>query len=173
MYTVLRFWLPLASAIIVAAIPLARHYRMSAAEAAAAETLAIIARAQNQFRGSGREGYAVEWASLFTPCNVPPTPLIEPDLADKLAQKHGYRLSLRAATAAMVLGADCRGHALVSDYYVSVEPLRVGVDGRRALAATSMGRIYAFPDGVAPRENDMAEGGLALPLETLETFKIP
>jgi hypothetical protein len=30
-----------------------------------------------------------------------------------------------------------------------------------------------FFDGIAPLESDMAAGGLAVPLDTLEQFKIP
>ena len=38
---------------------------------------------------------------------------------------------------------------------------------------TATGRIYVFFDGVAPLERDMAAGGLATPLESVPTFKIP
>ena len=34
-------------------------------------------------------------------------------------------------------------------------------------------RVYVFVDGVAPREADMAPGGLATPLEAMPSFRIP
>jgi hypothetical protein len=71
-----------------------------------------------------------------------------------------------------VVGIDCHGRQLTSDYYVAAEPANE-FTGLLAFAATSRGRVYVFFDGIAPAERDMDAGGLAVPLDTLDTFKIP
>jgi hypothetical protein len=88
-------------------------------------------------------------------------------------ERRGYATQLRAAEGATTLAVDCHGRAMVSNYYISAVPRSVDSPGQRAFAATAAGRIFVFFDGVAPLESDMAPTGLATPLETLSTFKIP
>jgi hypothetical protein len=61
---------------------------------------------------------------------------------------------------------------MASDYYSAAQPI-TPLDGRQAFAMTARARIYVFFDGIAPRESDMRPGGLAVPLDTVERFKIP
>lgn len=70
------------------------------------------------------------------------------------------------------MGTDCHGRATSSDFYAAVAP-RSALDGRQAMAMLSWGRIYVFFDGIAPLESDMGPRGLAVPLDRLESFKIP
>jgi hypothetical protein len=93
-------------------------------------------------------------------------------LASDAQTSHGYRFVLRAARTARDVGLDCHGRRTASDFYAAATPANEFA-GREAMAMTSWGRIYVFFDGIAPLESDMAVGGLAVPLDTLEAFKIP
>jgi hypothetical protein len=79
---------------------------------------------------------------------------------------------LRAAARAATVGTDCHGRATASDFYAAVQPMDEWA-GRQAMAASAWGRIYVFFDGLPPLERDMEAGGLAVPLDTLDIFKIP
>jgi hypothetical protein len=83
-----------------------------------------------------------------------------------------YSLVLRRAANATATGADCHGRPTASDYYAAAEP-PPEFGGAHAYGMTSRGRVYVFFDGLAPRESDMARDGLAVPLDALETFRIP
>jgi hypothetical protein len=143
---------------------------LRAAEQAAADTLATIVDAQRTFRKTGgRGGFATDVNSLQRPCPGETAPVIAGALT---ATEHGYVLLLRAANGSTPVGTDCHGRPTASDFYAAVHPADVWA-GRQALATTWWGRSYVFFDGVAPLESDMGGSGLAVPLDTLSTFKIP
>jgi hypothetical protein len=86
----------------------------------------------------------------------------------------GFDVSLRPAQGASTASADCHGQATTTDFYAALQPASVAAAPRRAYAVTGLsGRVFVFFDGVAPLEADMAPGGLATPLDTLGTFRIP
>lgn len=144
--------------------------RMREAEQVAAATLTALVDAQRAFRkAGGRGGYATDLRSLTEPCPNQPTASASslPPFAS-----YDYQMVVRAAERASLVGTDCHGRQTASDFYASLQPAH-GWAGRQAVAATSWGRIYVFFDGLPPLERDMEAGGLAVPLDTLDTFKIP
>ena len=153
---------------IAVSIPVRFYARRLAAEEAAAAALVKIADAQRAVRAAaGRTGYATDLISLTTPCpGEVQAPLQAADIPSE------YKLVLRPAEQATSRGRDCHDRPLASDYYVSARPVGE-LAGAKAFAMTSRGRVYVFFDGIPPRESDMARGGLAVPFDTLETFRIP
>ena len=152
----------------VVLVPVLTYARMDRAEHEASERLAAIGEAQRAFRSAGgRGGYATDLVSLTTPC-----PGASSAAVADAPQTRAYTFVLRAAQHAKTIGADCHGHATASDFYASASPVSEFA-GEQAFAMTSRGRIYVFFDGVAPLETDMTVGGLAVPLDTLDEFKIP
>lgn len=146
------------------------QYRMRDAEKAAAATMAAVIEAERAFRrAGGRGGYATDLQSLTTPCPGEQTSALSGDLP---VAKYDYRVIVRAAARALTNGTDCHGRPTATDFYTATAPAHAWA-GRQAMAATAWGRIYVFFDGLAPAERDMETGGLAVPLDTLDTFKIP
>jgi hypothetical protein len=84
-----------------------------------------------------------------------------------------YEVKVRAAEGATPLPPDCHGRPTTSDYYASAVPTSAAAAGQQAFAMTATGRIFVFFDGIAPLERDMTPSGLATPLESVPTFKIP
>lgn len=151
-------------------VPASSSYRMTKAERAAADTLTAIADAQRAFRrGGGRGGYAIDLASLTRPC--PGDAQAALDHHEQIAT-NDYVVVLRAARDASSAGADCHGRPTATDFYAAARPADAW-SGRQAMATTARGRIYVFFDGIAPLERDMEAVGLAVPLDRLDTFKIP
>jgi type II secretory pathway pseudopilin PulG len=151
-------------------VPVSSSYRMAKTERAAADTLQAIADAQRAFRrGGGRGGYAVDVASLTRPCPGDAQAVLDIDPA---VSGHDYVFVLRPASGASTAGVDCHGRATTTDFYAAARPAHAWA-GRQALATTARGRIYVFFDGIAPLERDMGALGLAVPLDRLDTFKIP
>jgi hypothetical protein len=149
-------------------VPVHMYVQMDAAERAAATLLERIADAQRDFRDrNDRRGYATALASLTTPC-----PGDERSALELHEPVSPYEVTLRAADRAVSRGTDCHGRPVASDFYAAAWPTSA-VAGRQAFAVTARGRIYVFFDGIAPRESDFAFGGLAVPLDAIETFKIP
>lgn len=145
------------------------YARMRQAERGAAATLVSVGNAQRAFRGrSGHGGYATDVASLMTPCPGEERAPLDPGQGTA----RDYTLLVRAAAGAATVGADCHGRPMASNYYAAAQPA-TPLAGRQAFAMTSGARIYVFFDGLAPREADMGRGGLAVPLETVDRFKIP
>lgn len=142
--------------------------RMRAAEVAAAQTVTAIVEAQRTFRRGGG-GYATELSSLTQPCGGHTAATLEKQFP---AVDYDYTVLLRASSRGTPVGSDCHGRPMATDFYVAVYPSQAWA-GRQAMAATGRGRIYVFFDGLAPSERDMEAGGLAVPLDTLDTFKIP
>lgn len=133
-------------------------------EEAAAEALTAVVDAQREFRvGGGRGGYATSLASLTTAC--PDTTAVM--LSPQSLAADGYDISIRVRGDQAEARTDCHGRPTASDFIATAEPIRVGVDGLRAMSASASGPIFVFFDGVAPREADMAAGGLAMPLDDL------
>jgi hypothetical protein len=165
-------WLwPLLGVMVAAAFPLGWHIQMLLREQHAEETLRALHASQLSFRGAGGAGgFATDLASLQTPCPGQPANAATAPLADAVT---GYVMTLRAAGDSTPVGVDCHGRSTSSDYYAAVAPRPGRTDGRRAFAMTSAGRVFVFFDGIAPTETDMAAGGLATPLDALDTFKIP
>jgi hypothetical protein len=167
-----RHWvvlLPLCGAVAAAAVPLARYAEKNRQEGVAVDFLRDVHAAQQRFREM-HGGYATELVSLTDVCGDG-APLLPPTRVDVL-HGAGYSLQLRALDSAAVIRRDCRDRALAADYYVAASPRSSASPAQRAFAASGDGRIYVFFDGVAPIEKDM-KGGLATPLETLNTFRIP
>jgi hypothetical protein len=150
------------------AVQVQSQLRMRAAEDAAARTLSAILDAQRAFRRA-TGGYATDLASLTQGCAAQPTPMLRQPLS---TGEYDYRIVLRAAARATAAGNDCHGQPTASDFYAAASPAQAWA-GRQAMAVTGRGRIYVFFDGIAPSERDMETGGLAVPLDTLDTFKIP
>lgn len=164
-----RAVIPAAGIVVAAAIPLAIYAVRDRHERVAIEAVQQVQRAQEVFRAQAG-AYASHHESLMTPCGsdaaaLGPAPL-------RALAEAGYVLSLRPARGAVVSGQDCHGRPLVSDYYVSAAPRSAATMARQAVAATGSSRLFLFYDGVAPRETDI-ESGLATPVETRESFKIP
>jgi hypothetical protein len=146
------------------------YARIRQAEAGAAETLAAIADAQRVFQKTGgRSGFATDLESLTHPCPGDTSAALSnaPDIA-----AGDYRLVLRPARRAAMVGTDCHDRATADDFYAAVRPAHAWA-GRHAMAVTSIGRIYVFFDGIAPLEGDMEFRGLAIPLDAVGTFRIP
>jgi hypothetical protein len=144
--------------------------RMREAEQDAAQALEALVDAQRAFRKTGGGGgYATDLESLIRPCSGGTIAALS-NAADIAAGD--YRLVLRPARRAAIVGTDCHGKATADDFYAAVHPAHAWA-GRQAMAATSIGRIYVFFDGIAPLERDMEFRGLAVPLDAVETFKIP
>lgn len=156
--------------LLAVSIQVRAQFRMRDAERVAAASLKAMVEAQRVFRkAGGRGGYATDFDSLTQPCpneTVPALPSPPPFSA------YDYRTVLRAAQGASAVGTDCHGRPTASDFYAALQPAHEWA-GRHALASTSWGRIYVFFDGLPPVERDMGVGGLAVPLDTLDTFKIP
>lgn len=157
-----------ASIAVAVAYPLVTSLAVKRREHSASVSLQAVAAAQLAFRASaGRGGYAATLISLTTPCPGAGTPTLLTKLDGEEWVSSGYRISLRAARGAAVTGLDCHGQPTSEDFVASARPIRVGVDGMRAMSVRADGRTYVFFDGVPPEEQDMAAGGLAMPLDAL------
>ena len=150
------------------AVQVQSQLKMRAAEDAAAATLSAIVEAQRAFRRA-TGAYATDLASLTEGCPAQSVPILREPLA---TVEFDYQVVLRESTRATQADRDCHGKPTASDFYAAAAPLHAWA-GRQAMAVTSRGRIYVFFDGIAPVERDMETGGLAVPLDTLDTFKIP
>jgi hypothetical protein len=164
-----RIIVPLLGIVIAAAAPLVRYAVMEQHEQTAIDVLRDVHDAQEIFhRATG--GYAADISSLTTPCGTTAAAL-EEDVLDRL-NRAGYALQLRPAEHATVVGRDCHGRDVTSDYYLTGAPLSAFVAGREAFATRSDGRFYLLVDGIAPREREI-ENGLAIPLDSRDSFRIP
>jgi hypothetical protein len=161
-----RVVVPLAGIVIAVSLPLTHYARKGRAEHAAARFLTELTAAQERFRTlHAAGGYASDLTSLTTPCPGGGAEALA--VSPATLTDAGYTVHLRATDGAQVLGADCHGRALASDYYAAAEPMSARTPAEQAFAVTSAGRIFVFFDRRAPREADMTHGGLASPLESL------
>jgi hypothetical protein len=164
---------PILGIVVVAALPLVNYARREQAEAAAAGFLQKLRTGQEAFRTRGGIGYASELSSLTFPCPGQTSSPLNPDDLSLVAAA-GYEVALWPAASAETQGVDCHGRSTVSDYYAFAQPRSPETPARQAFATTaSAGRIFVFFDGIAPLESDMGPGGLATPLDAVESFKIP
>jgi len=153
--------------VFAVAVPVRSYEHARSAERAAEETLLAIGNAQIAFRvHNGAGGYAADLASLATACPGSTEPS-----AFSNVHPSDYSFLIRPALRSKPVGRDCHGRETVSDYYAAAEP-KPGSTPRQALALTSRGRVYVFFDGVAPTESDMELGGLAVPFDQLDTFRV-
>ena len=167
----LRWVFPLAVVVAAVGWVIAGHVARVRAHAAATGFLTRLNESQQSFK-TVASGFASELDSLTRACPSGQGPWLDAKVVETL--KHaGYLVRLRPRAGAAFLGPDCHGRALVNDYYVAVEPASSRDVGQYAYSSGGAGRVYVFVDGVAPREADMAPGGLATPLEAMPSFRIP
>ena len=161
--------LPALGVVVVGAVPFVRYAQKGRSEAAIVDVLRALHAAQAEFRQSGNgTGYAITIESLRS-CTDQRTVSLGMD-ARAVPE---YEVKVRAAEGATPLPPDCHGRPTTSDYYASAVPTSVAAAGKQAFAMTATGRIFVFFDGIAPLERDMAPSGLATPLESVPTLKIP
>ena len=165
----MRVAVPLVGIVVAAGVPLVRYAAMERHEQTAIATVRDVIEAQRTYRERSG-GFASDVSGLTTVCDAS-TPVLANDVLTALSSA-GYNLELRAAQRAAVIGRDCHGRALVSDFYVAASPRTPSGAARQAFAALSDGRVYLFVDGIAPREHDI-ESGLPIPLDARESFRIP
>ena len=168
----MRAWPILVSLIgicLAAGLPVLRYAQKERDEAVAIRVLRQIQQAQERF-GTAVGGYATTAESLTAGCPGVDAALPAEALGDLDAA--GYALQLRAAAGGTIVGQDCHGRATATDYYLAAAPRTARETADKAFAGSADGQLFFFVDGVAPREADMA-GGLAIPIDALESFKIP
>jgi hypothetical protein len=165
--------IPILGVAIATAWPLVNYVRREQAEASAVEFLEKLRAAQEAFRAAGGGGYASELVSLMSPCAEQTAPPLRPEDVSGVAAA-GYEVTIRPAAVSESSGVDCHGRPTASDYYAAVQPRSPEILAQHAFGTTaSAGRIFVFFDGVAPLEPDMGPGGLATPLDDVDSFKIP
>jgi len=163
---------PVIGMVAVAAIPFVRYAQKERAESAAVKFLEDVRLAQRHFAAAhGERGFAAGFDSLSEACPGAAASFAARDI--HRVGDFGYQVILRPASGAITVALDCHGRPLVSDYYAAASPSAIDTAGQQAFALAGAGRIYVFFDGIAPLEKDMAPGGLATPLDTLDAFKIP
>ena len=160
---------PIAGIVVSAAVPLVRYGVMQRDEQVAIAMLDRVRELQTASRHHAG-GYAADTVSLTAPCDAG-TPALSDDSL-RLLSEAGYELLVRRAAEATVVGRDCRGREIVSDYYVAAAPTAASAAARQAFAGRSGGSLYLLVDGIAPREQEI-DSGLAIPLEARKTFRIP
>lgn len=164
----IRIIVPVVGIVATSSVPLVRYTVREQHERRAIALVDELRAAQSALRlQSG--GYAVDVETLLTACGgAPPLAVdVRPQLADA-----DYELELRAAAGARVIGSDCAGHPLVSDYFVAASPASAASAARQAISGRSGGGLYVFFDGIAPREADL-DSGLPTPVVARESFRIP
>jgi hypothetical protein len=167
-----REWImvfPIIGTMVTASVPVTQHVTRQRHEQSAVDVIQRLHQAQLAFH-TRWGGYAADIASLTTPCPSSEA-VLAPDQVSSL-EASGYSLQLRAAQGARAAGRDCFGVTLVDDYFVAAAPMSVDEAGQKAFGGRADGRLYVFFDGIAPRETDIS-AGLATPLDTVESFKIP
>jgi type II secretory pathway pseudopilin PulG len=160
---------PVIGICLAAALPLARHAQKQRDEGAAVRALRNIQQVQGRFKAAVGS-YATDAATLAAGCPGVDAAL-PADLFANLAGA-GYVLQLRPAADGTTVGRDCHGRPTATDYYLAAAPRTSREAADKAFAGRADGQLFFFVDGVAPREADMA-GGLAIPIDALESFKIP
>lgn len=168
----MRLWsilLPVIGTCVAAAIPFARYAEKQRDESVAVNSVRQIQDAQERVRDAAG-AYATVLATLVEGC-LGVAPALPAAVLEELAGA-GYVLQMRAAVDAAPGGKDCQGHPLASDYYVAVSPATAGEAAEKAFAGRADRRLFVFVDGIAPSEADIA-GGLATPLDEINSFKIP
>jgi hypothetical protein len=167
-----REWImvfPVVGTMVTASVPVTQHVTRQRHEQAAVDIMRQVHAAQLAFRQRWG-GYATDVASLTTPCPSS-APVLSAAQVSYLEER-GYALELRAAQGARDAGRDCRGRAVVDDYYLAAAPSSAYEVAQKAFGGRADGRLFVFFDGIAPRETDMS-AGLATPLDAVEAFKIP
>jgi hypothetical protein len=167
----MRLWtlaVPILGTWLVASMPVATYIEKQRHEQLAIDTLGQIHQAQERLRASSG-GYATDVATLVRGCDG--SVAVPNELLDDLARA-GYVLQLRAAVDATLIGQDCEGRPLASDYYVSAAPRTAWEAAGKAFAGRAGGQLFVFVDGIPPREADMITG-LPTTVDALDAFRIP
>lgn len=160
-FTLLELLIVVALVGIIAAIavPLLLRARVSANESAAIGALRTVNSSEAAYSASAAPGgYASALAVLAAACPGGSVGFISPDLSGDPSRKSGYVITLAAGTSGPGPN-DCNGNATSVGYYVTAEPVSVGLFGQRGFATTASGVIFYDANGVAPTEADMAPGG--------------
>jgi prepilin-type N-terminal cleavage/methylation domain-containing protein len=153
-------------AIAAIAVPSMLRARVAANEASAIASMRAVSSAQTSYASTAaRGGFAVQLATLGTACAGTSEAFLSADLAADPVLKSGYRFAIRSTATGAAGPIDCNGTASRSDFYVTATPIRVGVTGHRALAATAAGAIYYDVSGVPPTEAVMVPGGGGLVIQ--------
>lgn len=134
------------------AVPWLLRARMARNEASAVVALRRMVTAEIAYASvCGREGYAMNFATLGL---VPPgwtQPFLEPALANQ-PERDGYVFGLRPGAYARPGALDCHGLPTQNAYYLSAVPRAVGRTGRVAFAASTAGTIWQLTGGTPPAE---------------------
>jgi hypothetical protein len=168
----MRLWtlaVPILGTWLVAGMPVATYLEKQRHEQLAIDTLGQIHQAQERLRAASG-GYATDVATLVRGCEDGGA-AVPHEILDDLASA-GYVLQLRAAVDATVIGQDCAGRPLASDYYVSAAPRTAWEAAGKAFAGRAGGQLFVFVDGIPPREADLITG-LSTPVDALDAFRIP
>jgi type IV pilus assembly protein PilA len=147
------------------AIPSVLRARITANETAVLGSMRAVNSAQAAYAGAASAGgYAVNFTVLVQACPGSNQGFISPDLAGDPAQKSGYSVTLAPGT----MGAgptDCNGQATSVGYYLTAQPITIGLTGHRGFASTSPGVIYFTPTGVPPTEAETLPNGGGTPIQ--------
>lgn len=116
------------------------HARVQGNEASAVATLESVNQAQFAFaQACGGQHYASSLAGLAVPMPGTGAGFLSPDLAADPLLKSGYQFVLGGTP----LGGDeksCTDEGLLQGYFLTADPLRPGISGRRFFA-TSTDRV--------------------------------
>jgi prepilin-type N-terminal cleavage/methylation domain-containing protein len=147
------------------AIPALLRAKITANETAVLGSMRAVNSGQAAYASASPDGgYAVDLATLASPCPGNSQGFISSDLASDPSQKSGYFVALGPGTVGPGR-PDCNGKATSLGYYLTAVPVSSGLTGHRAFASTSPGVIYFDPNGVAPTEAQMKPGGGAQPIQ--------
>jgi type IV pilus assembly protein PilA len=135
------------------AVPGLLRARMSGNESSAIGSLRAINSAQASYSSAaGQGGYAVDLATLATPCNGGTQGFISPDLDPAIAggppvPKSGYDVDLAGNGTSVT--TDCNAAATNTDYSATAVPSTVGTTGQRGFNTAASGTIFVDPAGTA------------------------
>lgn len=138
-------------------VPLLLRARLASNEASAIASLNAVVSGEVAYSSTcGHNGYATAFATLGIPVPGSQDPFLPPDLtSDVRPQMRGYAYTLAAGAGATRGVRDCNETETWTGYYATAVPIRPGVTGSRAFAASSKGAVW----------QDTAQGGAAAPAE--------
>jgi prepilin-type N-terminal cleavage/methylation domain-containing protein len=133
------------------AIPGLLRARMSANESSAIASMRAIHSGESTYSSTaGAGGYAVDLATLATPCAGGAQGFISPDLDPAVAgadpvPKSGYDVTVVGSGISTT--NDCNGSPTNSDYTATAIPSTFGTTGERGFNMTASGTIFYDPAG--------------------------
>ena len=131
--------------------------RLSGNEASAIGSMRAVVSAEIDYNALNR-GFAVNLATLATPCPGTPSPFISADLNANGVVKNGFAYTLAAGAGAIAGPNDCNGVATQTTFYTAATPTAVGSTGNRAFASNQNGTLWQDTSGAAPVEPFVAGG---------------